>query len=158
MGYKGLKSLYGYNGLNVIDNNDGLVTYIACSDKTEMATVFLFAKGEITVKENEKLEDWLKLPEFYAKDVIAKIDAGAQAFESTFGVQEVVLKGVTDIASIVSQFTTSGFEAVAVNMAEGAKLETMLFTNGMELVTVYWKSAEQEARFVRPTQVVRQAS
>ena len=148
MGYKGLKSLYGFNGINFIDSNDGLVTYISCSDTTEMATVFQLAKGEVTVKKNQKLDEWLKLPEFYAKDVIAKIDANAQIFESTFGVQEVVLKGVTDIASIVSQFTTSGFEAVAANMAEGAKLETMLFTNGMELVTVYWKSAEQEARIL----------
>jgi glyoxylase-like metal-dependent hydrolase (beta-lactamase superfamily II) len=151
MGYKGLKSLYGYNGLNVIDNNDGLVTYIACSDKTEMATVFLFAKGEITVKENEKLEDWLKLPEFYAKDVIAKIDAGAQAFESTFGVQEVIFKNVTDKASIVDQFTACGFVAVDANMIDGAKFETLLFTNGMELVTVYWKPAEKEVRVLYET-------
>lgn len=146
MGYKGLKSLYGYNGLNIIDNNDGVVTYLACTDKTEMATVFLLAKGEVTVKKNEKLAEWLKLPEFYAKDVIANIDANAQIFESTFGVQEVIFQNVTNKASIVEKFTSCGFVAVSAEMVEGANFETLLFTNGMELVTVYWKPAEKEVR------------
>ena len=148
MGYKGLKSLYGYNGINVIDNNDGLVTYIACSDKTEMATVFLLAKGEITVKKNEKLDEWLKIPEINATDVITAIDANASIFESTFGANEVVLTNVTNKASIVSQLTASGFVAVPATPVEGAKIETLLFTNDAELVTLYWKPDANEARIV----------
>ena len=145
-GFPGLKSLHGYNGINMIDNGDGITTYIAATDFTEMATEFLFSKGKVTVKKNEELDAWLKLPDFYAKDVIAKIDANAQIFESTFGVQEVIFKNVTDKASITEQFTACGFETVASTMVEGAKMETLLFTNGMELVTVYWKPAENEVR------------
>ena len=145
-GFPGLKSLHGYNGINMIDNGDGITTYISATDFTEMATEFLFSKGKVTVKKNEELDTWLKLPDFYAKDVIAKIDANAQIFESTFGVQEVIFKNVTDKASITEQFTACGFETVAATMVEGAKMETLLFTNGMELVTVYWKPAENEAR------------
>ena len=155
-GFPGLKSLHGYNGINMIDNGDGITTYIAATDFTEMATEFLFSKGKVTVKKNEELDAWLKLPDFYAKDVIAKIDANAQIFESTFGVQEVIFKNVTDKASITEQFTACGFETVAATMVEGAKMETLLFTNGMELVTVYWKPAENEVRvlFEKPDENV----
>ncbi len=149
MGYGGLKSLYGYDGINVIDNDNGLITYISCADKTEMATVFQLAKGEVTVKKNETLDEWLKLPEFYAADIIVKIDANAEIFESTFGVQEVVLANITNKASIVNQFTSNGFTVVDSTMVNGAtNLETLLLTNGMELVTIYWKSAENEIRIL----------
>ena len=124
-GFPGLKSLHGYNGINMIDNGDGITTYIAATDFTEMATEFQFSKGKVTVKKNEELDTWLKLPDFYAKDVIAKIDANAQIFESTFGVQEVIFKNVTDKASIVDQFTACGFETVASTMVEGAKMANM---------------------------------
>ncbi|MBO5931727.1 MAG: MBL fold metallo-hydrolase [Clostridia bacterium] len=143
-----VKSLHGYNGINMIDNGAGIITYISCADKTEMATVFQFANGEITVKKNEKLDEWLKLPEHNTADVIAAINPEAKMFESTFGVQEVVLAGISSKASIIAAFTTRGFEAVEVNMVEGAKFETLLFTNGMELATVYWKPTENEARIL----------
>ena len=148
MGYPGLKSLYGYNGINIIDNGDSMITYISAADKTEMATVFLFAKGKVSVKANEKLDDWLVLPEFYADEVIEKIDSNAQIFESTFGTKEVVFTNVTNKALIIDQLTTCGFEAVAFTPVAGAKFETLLFTNGMELVTVYWDSAKKEARIL----------
>ncbi len=146
--FKNVKTLHGYNGINMIDNGAGIITYISCADKTEMATEFLFAKGGVTVKKNEKLDDWIKLPEFNAIDVVTLIDANAQIFESTFGTQEVVLKNVTDKESIVSAFTARGFESVSVTPVAGAKFETLLFGNGMELVTVYWKPAENEARIL----------
>ena len=146
--FKNVKSLHGYNGINMIDNGDGLITYISSRDKTEMATVFQFANGEITVKKNEELSEWLKLPEFNTTDVITSIDSAAELFESTFETQEVVLKNVSDRASLVSAFTTRGFEAVDVTPVAGAKFDTLLFTNGMELATVYWKPAENEARIL----------
>ena len=146
--FKNVKSLHGYNGINMIDNGNGLITYISSRDKTEMATVFQFAKGGVTVKKNEELSEWLKLPEFNTTDVITSIDSAAELFESTFETQEVVLKNVSDRASLVSAFTTRGFEAVDVTPVAGAKFDTLLFTNGMELATVYWKPAENEARIL----------
>ena len=146
--FKNVKSLHGYNGINMIDNGNGLITYISSRDKTEMATVFQFAKGGVTVKKNEELSEWLKLPEFNTTDVITSIDSAAELFESTFETQEVVLKNVSDRASLVSAFTTRGFEAVDVTSVAGAKFDTLLFTNGMELATVYWKPAENEARIL----------
>ena len=146
--YKNVKSLHGYNGINMIDNGAGLITYISCADKDEMATVFLFANGDVTVKKNEKLSEWLKLPEFYTSDVVANINANAQFFESTFGTQEVVLKDITDKETLVSAFTTRGFELVPTTLVAGAKFETLLFSNGMELATVYWKPTENEARIL----------
>ena len=148
MGYGGLTSLYGYNGINVIDNDNGLITYIACSDKTQMATVFQLAKGAVTVKKNEALSEWLKLPEFSATDVIAKIDANAEIFNSTFGVQEVVFQNVTNESAVIDQFTACGFTAVSTTAVTGAKIETMLFTNDTELVTIYWKPEQKELRIL----------
>ena len=146
--FANIKSLHGYNGINMIDNGHGLITYIASSDQTEMATVFLFAKGKVTVKANEKLDDWLYIPEVDASDVIKTLDANAQVFESTFGTQEVVFKNVNDEESIVSAFISAGFRSVAITPVSGAKFETLLFTNGYELVTVYWKPTQKEARIL----------
>ena len=146
--YAHITSLHGYNGINIIDNGHGITTYIASADKVDMVTNFLFANGSVTVKENEKLQEWLVLPEHDAADVIEKIDSDAQVFESTFGTQEVVLKNVADKATVIDQLTAHGFEAIAMTPVAGAKFETLLFTNGAELVTVYWKPAESEARIL----------
>ena len=113
-----------------------------------MATEFLFARGKVTVKRNEKLDEWLKLPEFYAIDVITAIDSNAQVFESTFGTKEVVLNNVETKQNVVDKFLALGFEQITLTPVAGAKFETMLFTNGIELVTVYWKSAQKEARIL----------
>ena len=142
------KTLYGHDGINMIDNDNGIITYISCSDKTEMATVFQFAKGAVTVKKNQTLDDWLKKPDFTVAEVIASIDKNAQIFESTFDAKEVVLKNITEKQSIVSLFTNRGFEVVSTTQTQGAKFETMLFTNGAELATLYWKPLENEARIV----------
>ena len=146
--FANIKSLHGYNGINMIDNGHGLITYIASSDQTEMATVFHFAKGKVTVKANEKLDDWLYIPEVGASDVIKALDANAQIFESTFGTYEVVFKNVTDKEGIVSAFISAGFRSVAVTPVAGAKFETLLFTNDTELVTLYWKPEQQEMRIL----------
>ena len=146
--FANIKSLHGYNGINMIDNGHGLITYIASTDQTEMATVFLFAHGEVTVKENEKLDEWLKVSEITAEDVVENIDASAQIFESTFGTKEVVLNNVTDKATIIDQLIANGFEALEVVPVAGAKFETLLYTNGFELVTVYWIPEKQEARIL----------
>ena len=146
--FANIKSLHGYNGINMIDNGHGLITYIASSDQTEMATVFLFAHGEVTVKENAYLDEWLSAPEVDAEDVVESIDASAQIFESTFGTKEVVLNNVTDKATIIDQLIANGFEALEVVPVAGAKFETLLYTNGFELVTVYWIPEKQEARIL----------
>ncbi len=146
--FANIKSLHGYNGINMIDNGHGLITYIASSDQTEMATVFMLAKGKVTVKANTKLDDWLAIPEVGASDIIEILDSNAQIFESTFGTQEVVLKNVTDKATVIDQLIANGFEAIAVTPVAGAKFETLLFTNGTELVTLYWKSAQKEMRIL----------
>ena len=64
-GYPGLVSLFGYNGINVLDNGKGLISYISCSDKTEMVTVFSLAYADITVVENDVLDDWFSYESDY---------------------------------------------------------------------------------------------
>ena len=144
--FANIKSLHGYNGINMIDNGHGLITYISCADQTEMATVFLFAHGEVTVKENEKLDEWLSAPEVDAEDVVESINPEASVVAGANGTQMVVLSGVSDKATIVDQLIAAGFEAIGTVSVPGAKFETLLFTNGYELVTVYWKAEENEAR------------
>ena len=146
--FANIKSLHGYNGINMIDNGHGLITYISCADQTEMATEFLLAHGEVTVKNNQKLDAWLAVSDINAEDVVENIDKDAQIFESTFGTQEVVLNNVTDKATIIDQLIANGFEAVETVSVPGAKFETLLFTNGYELVTVYWMPEKQEARIL----------
>ena len=146
--YKNVKSLHGYNGINMIDNGAGIITYISCADHDEMATVFQFANGEITVKKNEKLDEWLKLPEHNTADVIASLAPNATLFESTFGVQEAVFYGNYKKIDFQIAFAQLGFEQISVTSVDGAKIQTMLFTNGMELATVYLKASEQEVRIL----------
>ena len=144
--FANIKSLHGYNGINMIDNGHGLITYISCADQTEMATEFLFAHGEVTVKNNQKLDAWLSVPEVDAEDVVESINPEASVVAGANGTQMVVLGGVSDKATIVDQLIAAGFEAIETVSVPGAKFETLLFTNGYELVTVYWKAEENEAR------------
>ena len=146
--YANTKSLHGYNGINMIDNGHGLITYISCADQTEMATVFLLSYGEVTVKENKKLDDWLSVPEVSAQDVVESIRPDASILAGANGTQMVVLAGITDKATIVDALLAAGFEAIETVSVPGAKFETLLFTNGNELITVYWNSAENEARIL----------
>ena len=146
--FANIKSLHGYNGINMIDNGHGLITYISCADQTEMATVFLLSYGEVTVKENEKLDDWFSVPEVSAQDVVESIQPGASVIAGANGTQMVVLAGISDKAVIVDALLAAGFEAIETVSVPGAKFETLLFTNGTELVTVYWKAEENEARIL----------
>ena len=146
--YANTTSLHGYNGINIIDNGHGITTYIASADKADMATEFLFARGKVTVKKNEKLADWLKLPEFSATDVVNSLAEGATLFGSTLGAQEVVLSGSFEKAQLISKFAEYGFTELAITPVAGAKFETMLFTNGFELITVYRKPDSNELRIV----------
>ena len=147
LGYSA-KSLHGYNGINMIDNGHGMITYISCSDKTEMVTVFLFAYGEVSVQENKVLDDWLYIPEVDAEDVIESINPDASVIAGANGTQMAVLSGISDKATIVDALLAAGFEAIEAVSVPGAKFETLLFTNGTELVTVYWKAEENEARIL----------
>ena len=141
--YANTKSLHGYNGINMIDNGHGMITYISCSDKTEMVTIFLFAHGEVSVQENKVLDDWLNVPEVGAEDVVEDINPDASVVAGANGTQMVVLSGITDKATITEKLLAAGFEAIHTVSVPGAKFETLLFTNGYELVTVYWKAEEK---------------
>ena len=51
-------TLLGYNGYNIIDNGQGRITYIHCSETDPMVTIMTFKDGKITVDLNEELYDW----------------------------------------------------------------------------------------------------
>jgi len=145
--FKNVKSLHGYNGINMIDNGDGLITYISSRDKTEMATVFLFAKGGVTVKKNEELSEWLKLPEFNAADIVATLNP-TSVFESTFGNTEAVLQSPSGVKPVLDAFRNAEFALLNISTVDDAKFETFILSNEAELVTVYYRSSTKEVRIV----------
>ena len=53
------ETLYGYNGINTIDNGKGLLTYINATETQPMATVFSLTAEGMTVTANELLSVWL---------------------------------------------------------------------------------------------------
>ena len=145
--FKNVKSLHGYNGINMIDNGNGLITYISSRDKTEMATVFLFAKGGVTVKKNEELAEWLKLPEFNAADIVATLNP-TSVFESTFGNTEAVLQSPSGVKPILDAFRNAEFALLNISTVDDAKFETFILSNEAELVTIYYRSSTKEVRIV----------
>ena len=145
--YAGVTTLHGYDGLNTINNGNGITTYISSRDKEDMATVFQFAKGVVTVKKNQVLSEWLKLPEKNAIDIVTALNPTA-TFESTAGNTEAVIAGVADVQTVLSAFKNAKFYTVTINSVMGAKFKTYLLSNGTELVTVYYKPDAQEARVI----------
>ncbi len=145
--FKNVKSLHGYNGINMIDNGNGLITYISSRDKTEMATEFLFAKGGVTVKKNEELSEWLKLPEFNVADVVATLNP-TSVFESTFGNTEAVVTSEAGFKTVLDAFKNAGFVSLDILTIDDAKFETAVLSNDAEIVTLYYKSATKEVRIV----------
>ena len=145
--FKNVKSLHGYNGINMIDNGNGLITYISSRDKTEMATVFQFAKGGVTVKKNEELSEWLKLPEFNAADVVATLNPSS-VFESTFGNTQAVVKSESGFKAVLDAFKNAGFETLPIITMDDVYFETVMLSNDAEIVTLYYKSATKEVRIV----------
>ncbi len=57
------ETLLGYNGINKIVSEDGLITYLGSNATTPMVTTFEFADGNVTLKTNEELYSWLGLAE-----------------------------------------------------------------------------------------------
>ena len=53
------ETLFGYNGINTIDNGKGLLTYINATETEPMATVFSLTTEGMTVTANEELAKWL---------------------------------------------------------------------------------------------------
>lgn len=52
-------TLFGYNGVNLLKNREGMLTYIASNETAPMATVFTLTAEGMTVVSNEKLSVWL---------------------------------------------------------------------------------------------------
>ena len=59
VGTSDFDTLLGYDGVNTIVNEDGMVTYIASSENEEMITVFLLSQYGIDLLLNTELEIWL---------------------------------------------------------------------------------------------------
>jgi hypothetical protein len=53
-------TLLGYNGINMVDNGAGRITYIHCSETDPMITIMSFKDGKITVELNDELYDWFE--------------------------------------------------------------------------------------------------
>ncbi len=51
-------TLFGYDGINTIDNGKGLITYIAGNDSSPMGTVFTLNEQGVTVTHNQVLSEW----------------------------------------------------------------------------------------------------
>ena len=54
------ETLYGYNGINKIVNENGMVTYTGANNDTPMITMFTFGNGTATLTVNEELYTWLE--------------------------------------------------------------------------------------------------
>ena len=52
-------TLFGFDGINIAENPDGMVTYLSAADTVPMATEFSLAKTGITVAANSALSAWL---------------------------------------------------------------------------------------------------
>ena len=57
-------TLFGYDGVNKVVNENGLVTYLGANEIAPMVTVFEFSNGKVTLKTNEPLYAWLGAVEY----------------------------------------------------------------------------------------------
>ena len=152
---RGRKTLYGYNGINIIENGRGMTTYIASSDKSPMVTAFALAYGEITLLENCNLYDWL-IPLESEEETERKNDAESivtdlnikEKFDATIDCREAVLHNATGKNTVLTAFEERGFVNLNVTAIEGAKFEIMMLTNQEELVTIYWMPVQKELRII----------
>ena len=53
------ETLFGYNGINLVTNRDGMITYINASETEPMATVFTLSPEGLSMVSNETLATWL---------------------------------------------------------------------------------------------------
>jgi len=52
-------TLYGYDGINKIVNQNGLITYLGANETDPMITIFELNGDNVTLKTNEELHKWL---------------------------------------------------------------------------------------------------
>lgn len=52
-------TLYGYDGVNKIVSNKGLITYTSGNESEPMITLFSLSEGGVSVKDNRVLSEWL---------------------------------------------------------------------------------------------------
>ena len=52
-------TLFGYNGINLLKNRSGMLTYISSNETEPMATVFSMTESGFSVTDNTKLAAWL---------------------------------------------------------------------------------------------------
>lgn len=52
-------TLFGYNGINLLKNRSGMLTYIASNETDPMVTVFSLSKSGFTLTHNGELAHWL---------------------------------------------------------------------------------------------------
>ena len=52
-------TLYGYDGVNLLKNRDGMLTYIASNEHDPMITVFSLSESGFAMTHNGELADWL---------------------------------------------------------------------------------------------------
>lgn len=53
------KTLWGYDGINTVDNGKGLLTYLSCNENAPMVTLITLSKDGARVESNQALYDWL---------------------------------------------------------------------------------------------------
>ena len=53
-------TLFGFDGINIAENPDGMVTYLSAADTVPMATEFVLGNTGITVRANTALSEWLE--------------------------------------------------------------------------------------------------
>ena len=53
------KTLFGYDGVNLLKNREGMLTYVSSNETDPMATVFSLSEAGFTVTANAELAAWL---------------------------------------------------------------------------------------------------
>ena len=53
------KTLWGYDGINTVDNGKGMITYLSCNETAPMITLFTLSQEGASVVANQALYEWL---------------------------------------------------------------------------------------------------
>ena len=52
------QTLFGYDGINTVTNDDGMITYLSCNETTPMVTLITLSAQGASIAHNQMLYDW----------------------------------------------------------------------------------------------------
>ncbi len=158
-------SLYGYDGTNVILNENGLRTYLGGTYYTPMVTTFSLSSGVAELVKNEELYVWLGVasqPDTPAKpddgtepvvkltidEIISSISGGKKSINSGLYAKELILANTLSTSSIEKLLKQQGFALLDIDNVDSSALLTSLYLRDNVLFTLHHNSAKSELRLI----------